>query len=89
MTIIAASPLQTLAQSAENVAVVINDNSPESQRVGQAYAAARSIPDSNVFHIRTETEETITADIFQRTIHGPLTLAIRRGDSTTGFCTSY
>ena len=78
MTILAASPLQTLAQSPENVAVVINDSSPESQRIGQAYAAARSIPDSNVFHVRTATEETISRDLFQRTVHGPLALAITR-----------
>src|SRR5687767_4508346 len=78
MTMIPASPLQTLAQSPENVAVVINDSSPESQRIGQAYAAARSIPDSNVFHVRTATQETITRDLFQRTVHGPLALAITR-----------
>jgi uncharacterized protein (TIGR03790 family) len=73
-----ASPLHVRAQSAENVAVVINDNSPASQRIGQAYAAARSIPDSNVFHIRTATQDTITPEIFQRTIHAPLATAITR-----------
>ena len=78
MTMIAVSPVHTWAQSPENVAVVINDNSPESQRIGQAYAAARSIPDSNVFHIRTATQDTIDAQLFQRTIHGPLSGAIGR-----------
>jgi uncharacterized protein (TIGR03790 family) len=67
------------AQSAENVAVVINDNSPDSQRVGQAYAAARSIPDSNVLHIRTSTEETVDRATFVQTIEVPLSAAIRRG----------
>ena len=78
LTMLAASPLHTWAQSPENVAVVINDNSPESQRIGQAYAAARSIPDSNVFHVRTATEETINRDIFLRTVHNPLVTAISR-----------
>ena len=54
-------------QSAENVAVVINDNSPDSQKIGQAYAAARIIPDSNVLHIRTSTEETVERTFIHRT----------------------
>ena len=66
------------AQSAENVAVVINDNSADSQKVGQAYAAARSIPESNVFHIRTSVEETVDRDVYVRTIEGPLGNAIAR-----------
>ena len=68
-----------LAQSGENVAVVINDNSADSQKIGQAYAAARSIPDSNVFHIRTSTDETIERAMFATTIEGPLAAAISRG----------
>ena len=74
-----AIPGRARAQSAENVAVVINDNSPDSQRIGQAYAAARSIPDSNVLHIRTLPDETIDREIFLRTIQGPLAGAINRG----------
>jgi uncharacterized protein (TIGR03790 family) len=74
-----AVPASTHAQSAENVAVVINDNSPDSQKIGQAYAAARSIPDRNVLHIRTSIEETIDRDGFLSTIHGPLAAAIGRG----------
>jgi uncharacterized protein (TIGR03790 family) len=66
------------AQSAENVAVVINDNSPESQKIGQAYAAARSIPDSNIFHLRTVTTENVTRQLYEQTIEGPLLRAISR-----------
>jgi uncharacterized protein (TIGR03790 family) len=66
------------AQSSENVAVIINDNSPDSQKIGQAYAAARLIPDANVLHIQTTTDETIDRDTFARTIAGPLAAAIGR-----------
>jgi uncharacterized protein (TIGR03790 family) len=66
------------AQSAENVAVVINDNSPDSQRIGLAYAQARAIPDSNVLHIQTSTEETVDRSTFSATIEGPLGTAINR-----------
>ena len=71
-------PLHALAQSAENVAVVINDNSPDSQRVGQAYASARSIPDSNIFHLRTALTENVDRAIYNQTIEGPLLQAILR-----------
>ena len=47
------------AQSAENVAVVINDNSPDSQRIGEHYARTRSLPEGNVMRIRASTDETI------------------------------
>lgn len=76
--VLLASPLRAHAQSAENVAVVINDNSADSQKIGLAYARARSIPDSNVLHIRTSTEETVDRDTFVRTIEGPLAAAISR-----------
>lgn len=66
------------AQSAENVAVVINDNSAESQKIGMAYAAARSIPDSNVFRLRTATTESIDRGTFGQTIEGPLAAALMR-----------
>ena len=75
--LVASGPL-AWAQSPENVAVVINDNSADSQKIGQAYAAARSIPDSNVLHIRTSTEENVTRDVFLQTIEGPIGRAITR-----------
>lgn len=67
------------AQSAENVAVVINDNSSDSQKIGAAYARARSLPESNVLHIRTSPDETVDRLIFTRTIEQPIAAAISRG----------
>ena len=73
-----ALPWTALAQSPENVAVVINDSSPDSQKIGLAYAQARAIPDSNVLHIRTSTVETVDRATFALTIEGPLAAAISR-----------
>src|SRR5688572_16752992 len=52
------------AQSAANVAVVINDNSPESQRIGEHYARTRSVPVENMLRIRVSAEETIDRGVY-------------------------
>ena len=79
LALAAAVPEHAVAQSAENVALVINDNSPDSQKIGQAYASARSIPDSNIFHIRTVTTENVDRAIYEQTIEAPIARAITRG----------
>ena len=66
------------AQSAENVAVVINDNSPESQRIGEHYARTRSLPPGNVLRIRVSTQETVERGVYASLIEGPIAAAIRR-----------
>ena len=66
------------AQSPENVAVIINDNSPDSQKIGLAYAAARSIPDSNIFRIRTVLTDNVDRSIYNQTIESPIGNAIVR-----------
>jgi len=65
-------------QSAENVAVVINDKSADSERIGEHYARTRSLPPSNVLRIQTSPEEAIERDAYVRTIELPLGLANRR-----------
>jgi uncharacterized protein (TIGR03790 family) len=67
-----------VAQSAENVAVVINDDSPDSQKVGEYYVRARSIPETNVIRIRTELTEAIDRDAYAKTIEQPIATAIGR-----------
>jgi uncharacterized protein (TIGR03790 family) len=62
----------------ENVAVVINDASPVSQRVGEYYTRTRAIPASNVFHIRTSVDETIDLSTYATTIEGPIAAALSR-----------
>jgi uncharacterized protein (TIGR03790 family) len=79
VVVLLAAPPGARAQSAENVAVVINDNSSDSQTVGEAYVRARSVPESNVLRIRTSTEETIDRAAYARTIETPLAAAIAKG----------
>lgn len=67
-----------LAQSAENVAVVINDNSDDSRRIGEHYAKTRGLPASNVLHVRTITNEAIGRAEYVGTIERPLGQAITR-----------
>ena len=69
---------QAYAQTAENVAVVINDNSPDSQRIGEHYARTRSLPPANVLRIHASTSETIERGAFVSSIEAPIAAAIRR-----------
>jgi uncharacterized protein (TIGR03790 family) len=73
-----ALPARASAQSGENVAVVINDNSPDSQRIGEYYARVRKLPPTNVLHIRTLNQETVDRVIYEGTIEGPIGAAIAR-----------
>ena len=65
-------------QTAENVAVIVNEKSADSQRIAEHYASTRRLPASNVLRIQTSTEETIERDAYVRTIEQPISAAIRR-----------
>ncbi len=49
-----------LAQTPQNVLVVVNDASPTSRSIGEYYALRRSIPARNVCHLHTTTDEFIS-----------------------------
>src|SRR5215472_2369481 len=66
------------AQTAENVAVIINTNSAESQRIADHYARVRGLPESNVIRIQTSTNDALERDAYVKTIEQPIGLAIRR-----------
>jgi uncharacterized protein (TIGR03790 family) len=66
------------AQTAENVAVVINEASPESKQIGDYYIKARGIPAANVIRLQTTTDETIQPPAFLATIQGPIAAALIR-----------
>jgi uncharacterized protein (TIGR03790 family) len=65
------------AQSGENVAVVINDDSPSSERIGLYYAKMRSVPDSQIIRVRTAPVETISRETYVKTIEAPIAAALR------------
>src|SRR5262245_24771071 len=66
------------AQSAENVAIIVNDNSQDSRRIGEYYARVRNLPLSNVLRIQTSTDDQIERDAYVKTIEQPLGVAIKR-----------
>jgi uncharacterized protein (TIGR03790 family) len=68
------------AQTAGNVAVVINDASPESREIGDYYVRARGIPAENVFHIETTAADVIEPAAFDRTIQQPIVAALFKGN---------
>ena len=72
------APAAARAQSAENVAVVINEASPVSQRIGEYYIKKRAIPAGNVIRIRTSSAETIERLQYMSTIEAPIAAAISR-----------
>ena len=77
LAICCASP-SVSAQSAENVAVVINENSGESREIGEYYARKRALPPSNVLRIRASAEETIDRSAYSSTIELPIAASISR-----------
>src|SRR5687768_15072653 len=66
------------AQTAENVAVIINDASAPSQRIGEYYVQKRGIPPSNVIRIRTAISDTIQRNAYVASIEQPIAAAIAR-----------
>jgi len=69
------------AQTAENVAVVINDASAESKQIGEYYIKAREIPAANVIRLKTTTDESIQPAAFLATIQAPIANALIRNNS--------
>ena len=72
LLVLLAIPGAAQAQSADNVLVVINEQSPASIAVGGHYVQARSIPRDQVVLLRAPTEETITSAEYGTTIETPI-----------------
>ena len=69
------------AQTAENVAVVINEASAESRQIGEYYIKARAIPAGNVIRLKTTTDDTIDPNVFAATIQGPIANALQKANA--------
>jgi uncharacterized protein (TIGR03790 family) len=78
--LLTAPALPARGQSAENVAVIINDASPESRQIGEYYIKARGIPATNVIRLQTTTDETIQPAAFLATIQAPIAGALNRSN---------
>ena len=75
---IALTPVPAVAQSAENVAVVINESSADSKRVGEHYIRARSIPEANVIRLKTPETTAISRVAYEVSIEAPIRAALGR-----------
>lgn len=64
------------AQTAANVAVVINQDSPASIEVGEYYARKRAISESNIIRLRTAPEELISRAAYIDAIERPIAVAL-------------
>ena len=74
LVLVTATP--AFAQSGANVAVVINENSPASVRIGEYYAQKRQIPPENVVRIKTAADEAISRAMYVIDIEGPIIKAL-------------
>lgn len=61
-----------LAQTPENVLLIVNEASPVSMDVGMYYALKRGVPRSNIVRIKTTAEEIISREEFERQIDSPI-----------------
>ena len=57
----------------QNTLVVVNDSNLESLELGQYYQEKRGIPEANIFHVRTGTNDSIDRAAFSNEIRGPVT----------------
>jgi uncharacterized protein (TIGR03790 family) len=61
-----------------SVLLVVNDNSSVSRNIGDYYARRRSIPQTNICHIRASEDETIPREQFNAQIASPIALFLRK-----------
>lgn len=69
-----------LAQTGDNVAVVINDASAASQRIGEYYVRKRSVPAENVVHLTAPTTDEVKRSDYNSRIEGPIAAAILKNN---------
>ena len=65
-------PSPAAAQSAQNVLLVINENSPVSVEVGSHYASVRQLPTRNIVRIQAADQDGVSWTEFEATIQTPI-----------------
>jgi uncharacterized protein (TIGR03790 family) len=76
-------PAAAIAQTADNVLLVINDASPASGQIGEYYARKRAVAPDHIVHLtinaKTPAAETIARVDYTTTIEAPIAAALARG----------
>lgn len=67
---------QSPSPDAKRVLVIMNQNDPESMRIGSYYVAKREIPKANVVMLQTVTSEGITRYEFKKNVETPVREAL-------------
>jgi len=67
-----------LAQTGENVLLVVNERSPVSVRTADLYADLRDVPDHNRCSLKTEVVETVDRATYQDEIEAPVAACLER-----------
>jgi uncharacterized protein (TIGR03790 family) len=68
------------AQSAENVLVVINNNSEISRKIGEYYAGRREIPGRNLCRITVPEQEEISWQVYQSEVEAAVAACLKSRD---------
>jgi len=65
-------PTTARAQTAQNVLLVINENSADSIKIGEHYARTRSVPAGQVVRIKAPVAEAVSRPAYQASIEAPI-----------------
>lgn len=73
-----ASTASAAAQSGANVLLVVNEASADSERIGDHYARARTVPRDQVLKIKVDVADEIERTVYDSQIQGPITTWLRQ-----------
>ena len=79
LAVLSLFPAVALAQSAENVLLVVNETSPASVQIGDYYAKLRLIPERNIVRLKTAEVEAVSRAVYEASIEAPIADALARG----------
>jgi uncharacterized protein (TIGR03790 family) len=74
----AASPPDASAQTAANLLLVVNENSPESVAIGEHYAKVRSVPREHIVLVKASPKETVSYADYAQAIESPIAEKLTR-----------
>ncbi len=73
-----ASAASAFAQSGANVLVVANEAHPDSVRIAEHYARARSVPADQVLRVKADVADEVERAVFNAQIQGPIATWLRQ-----------
>jgi uncharacterized protein (TIGR03790 family) len=78
LAVLAFLPARAIAQTSDNVLLVVNSNSPQSIQIADRYATVRHVPERNIVRIKTTVEEMISRTDYGSTIEAPIATWLSR-----------